>query len=158
MRLSLILLVFIALIGACNTSTSSDPEPLRFHDVVYGGCAEMFNIPVDQLSASPIDPDVFDEGPDTLIITWDDSLKIFLGLNYVCCVPFEVGHEIVQDTLVLAVGDTCVVSCYCDCICYYTFTWKFEGGAEDIRNLRVELFDPQVGTVAVLYREQLEAP
>ncbi|MFC1620378.1 hypothetical protein ACFL45_10585 [Candidatus Neomarinimicrobiota bacterium] len=156
MRLFLTLLVFTTLIVACNTSTSSDPEPLRFHEVVYGGCARIFNMPVPELSASPI-PVSFDEGPDTLIVTWNDSLKIFLGLNYICCAPFVIGHEILQDTLVLAVRDTCVLSCYCDCICYYTFTWKFEGGAEEIGNLRVELFDPRVGTVAVLYREPLEA-
>ncbi|MFC1547905.1 hypothetical protein ACFL5M_05200 [Candidatus Neomarinimicrobiota bacterium] len=157
MRLFLTLLVFTTLIVACNTSTSSDPEPLQLHEVVYGGCAGMFNIPVDELSASPTDPVLIDEGPDTLIVTWDDSLKIFLGLNYICCAPFVIGHEIIQDTMVLAVRDTCPVLqvCGCDCMCYYTFTWKFKGGAEEIGNLRVELFDPRVGTVAVLYREQL---
>jgi hypothetical protein len=161
MRLSITLIVIAALIGACNTSTSSDPEPLRFHEVVYGGCAGMFNMPVDELLASPIEPYAFDEGPDTLIVDWDDTLKIFLGLNYLCCAPFAADYEIVQDTLVLAVRDICPAqnaTCYCWCYCYYTFTWKFEGGAEEIGNLRVELFDPLVGTVAVLYREQLEAP
>jgi hypothetical protein len=43
-------------------------------------------------------------------------------------------------------------------MCYYTFTWKFGGGEEEIGNLRVELYDPRIGSVAVLYREQLEAP
>jgi hypothetical protein len=156
MKLSLALLAFTFIIAACTTTTSSNPDSLRFHEVVYGGCANVFDMP-ESSAAIQKGLDMETER-DTLIITWDDSLNIFLGLNYVCCVPFEVGHEIVQDTLVLAVRDTCVVSCYCDCICYYTFTWKFERGEEEIGNLLVELFDPRVGTIVVLYREQLEAP
>jgi hypothetical protein len=159
MRLFLTLLALTALIGACttSTSTSSDPEPLRFHEVVYGGCANVFDMPessVARLDGGDPYPD-----PDTLIVEWDDSLEIFLGLNYICCAPFAADHEIIQDTLVLAVRDTCPApnaTCYCWCYCYYTFTWKFDGGEGDIRNLRVELYDPQVGTVAVLYHQQID--
>ncbi|MFC1620379.1 hypothetical protein ACFL45_10590 [Candidatus Neomarinimicrobiota bacterium] len=157
MRRSITLIAIAALMSACNTSTSSDPEPLRFHEVVYGGCAGMLDMSESTLAR-------WDSGSpythlDTLVVTWDDSLKIFLGLNYICCAPFAAGHEIVQDTLVLAVRDTCPVpatTCYCRCMCYYTFTWMFEGGEEEIGNLQVELYDPRVGTVAVLYRKQLE--
>jgi hypothetical protein len=157
MRLPFALIALAALIGACNTSTSSDPEPLQLQNVVYGGCAGLSGMP--ESSAARLDGDDLNPDRDTLAVAWDDSLEIFLGLNYICCAPFEVGHEILQDTLVLTVRDTCpdpYTSCYCRCMCYYTFTWKFEGGAEDIRNLRVELYDPRVNIVAVLYHEQLE--
>jgi hypothetical protein len=157
MRMALTLLIAIALIAACTTTPSSDPEPLQPQGVTYGGCAGQFEMPAAVL-------DRWDSGDpygesDTLIVAWDDSLEIFLGLNYICCAPFVAEHEVVQDTLVLAVRDTCPdpnAFCYCRCMCTYTFTWKFAGGGEDLRHLRVELYDPRLDAVEVLYREELE--
>jgi hypothetical protein len=156
MRNFWMLTALCALIGGCTTSTSSDPEPLRLHEVVYGGCAGLFDMP--DASPARTNAGYLIESPDTLIIAWADSLEIFLGLNYICCAPFAADYGVAQDTLLLYVSDTCSVpytTCYCRCMCYYTFTWKFAGGEEDVGNLRVELFDPRAGAWSVLYRQQL---
>jgi hypothetical protein len=156
--MALTLLIAIALITACTTP-SSDPGPLQLQEVAYGGCAGIFNMLVPEAAAAAVFPSVLNEGPDTLIVDWDDTLKVFLGLNHICCAPFTAEYQIIQDTLMLAVRDTCpppYTTCYCWCYCYYTFTWKFLGAGDDLNHLRVELYDPRVDTVVVLYREELE--
>ena len=143
--------------AACSTTPSSDPQPIQFQNVTYGGCAGLFDMSEAALNRWD-SGDPYGE-PDTLIVVWDDSLKIFLGLNYICCAPFTADHAVQGDTLVLAARDTCpdpYTDCYCRCICYYTFNWTFAGGEEDLNHLRVELYDPRVDSVEVLYREEFE--
>ncbi|MFB0515709.1 MAG: hypothetical protein ACETWG_03785 [Candidatus Neomarinimicrobiota bacterium] len=157
MRGSLWLCALALLIGGCLTSTSQSPEPLQLLDISYGGCNGELDLP--KMSAQPADSVYLDEGRDTLTYEFDDALRIFLGLNYICCAPFVAESELSGDTLLLAVRDTCsqvYQTCYCRCNCYYTFTWEFAVAEEAVTNLRVELYDPRVGTVATLFQGKLD--
>ena len=53
---------------------------------------------------------------------------MFVGINYICCAPFDSETEIVGDTLKMNISDTCSnhsQSCYCKCNCYYTWDFQF---------------------------------
>ncbi|UCH09864.1 MAG: hypothetical protein JSU61_11715, partial [Fidelibacterota bacterium] len=126
---------------------------LQLSEIKYGGCNGEFSLPKTR---AQLNHKVYGEpGRDTLTYEVDDELRIFLGLNYICCAPFVAESEVMGDTLVLAVRDTCAVpseTCYCRCMCYYTFTWTFAVAEAGETNLRVELHDPRVDGVAILYQ------
>ena len=60
----------------------------------------------------------------------NDTLDIYVGLNYICCAPFTSEAFISNDTIHMVIRDTCPFpyqSCYCRCMCYYTWDFLFTG-------------------------------
>lgn len=58
----------------------------------------------------------------------NDTIKVFTGLNYICCTPFNTDWNIQNDTIYISITDTCAEpygTCYCRCECYYTFEFNF---------------------------------
>jgi hypothetical protein len=67
------------------------------------------------------------ENQDTLIFSVEnDSLNIFTGVNYICCAPFSASLKIENDSVLITIKDICpdAGSCYCHCMCYYTWDFK----------------------------------
>lgn len=132
------LLVTIMLI-TCSKDTDdvNGSKILKYAKTLPGGCnGETFN---DLKSAS------VDE--DTLIFTVrDDTLDAYIGINYICCAPFASEVRVTNDSIIMIVSDTCpdpYHSCYCRCMCYYTWDFLFT----DIKNtecyFKVILNDPR---------------
>ncbi|MBN1158737.1 MAG: hypothetical protein JXA61_05100 [Bacteroidales bacterium] len=71
----------------------------------------------------------WNEEKDTVICNIEnDTLDIFVGLNYICCAPFISETIISNDSIRMLIQDTCPFpyeSCYCRCMCYYTWDFLF---------------------------------
>jgi len=107
-----------------------------FTTVAPGGC----NLSEDLLKQSQDE-----EQPDTLALTFvNDSLKIFTGVNYICCAPFETDQEVRHDTIFIYITDICpdpYNDCYCRCMCYYTWDFLFTSCSGN-EKVRIEFFEP----------------
>ena len=119
--------------------TSEDkinPAALKYIDLTPGGCN--LKIP-DGLK------NLEEEKPDTAISgILQDSLNIFVGLNYICCAPFTTEAEILKDSLIITIIDTCSTDlCYCRCTCYYTWDFKFSDFEGNNYYLLIRLKDPR---------------
>lgn len=124
-----IIKIFIMLFGiiALNTSCNKDDileEPNDKQKVSYlksalGGCNEK--------ALENIDFDVAKN--DTVIMNLaSDTLKMSVGLNYICCAPFITDCTTSNDSIFISISDTCTTApdCYCRCNCYYTFDYFFK--------------------------------
>lgn len=94
--------------------------------------------------------------PATVIISKiGDTLNIFVGINYICCAPFISEAEIINDSLIMTITDTCpdpYQSCYCRCMCYYTWDFQFIDFEEKEYFYKVELNDPREDDI-IIFRE-----
>jgi hypothetical protein len=76
----------------------------------------------------------------------NDSIGVFIGLNYICCAPFATECEIKNDSIFMSIKDTCAwtySSCYCRCDCYYTFEFKFVQTGNKNYPYQIILIDPR---------------
>jgi len=98
---------------ADSPAVTFSSNPLQYADVLPGGCNT-------DMKAG----DANDFENDTVIFTPDgDSLDIFVGLMQTCCMEQSTDTYIEGDTLVMKI--TTENDEFCDCICYYEFTFKF---------------------------------
>lgn len=75
-----------------------------------------------------------------------DTLNVFVGMNYICCAPFDSEIEIINDTLIMTINDTCsnpYNSCYCRCECYYTWDFQYIDFEKKEYNFIVKVNDPR---------------
>ena len=93
----------------------------------------------------------------------NDTLNVFVGVNYICCAPFESGFDQSGDSLFFNITDTCPIavgSCYCRCMCYYTFDFLLTGFEKKQYYFKIIIHDarqdePYVfreGTVDISYK------
>jgi hypothetical protein len=93
---------------------------IRSVNTILGGCN---NQDFENLKSAT---EEYSDTVDFEIIN-SDTLNVFVGINYICCAPFDTETDIVNDTLIMTISDTCsdpYHSCYCRCMCYYT--WDFQ--------------------------------
>lgn len=142
----LVLLVLPLILFSCETVKDVDNTTGTLHlKTIAGGCnGETF----DGLKNAG------QEYPDTVIISLagNDTISIYAGINYICCAPFITETQVLTDTLLMIISDTCEFpyeSCYCRCNCYYT--WEFFFSKADDKELfyRIELYDPREDGVIV---------
>ena len=57
----------------------------------------------------------------------NDSLNLFVGFNATCCSEYSSSSSIVGDSILIKIMTTQVG--LCNCICYYTYNFKFSGNA-----------------------------
>ncbi|MFN8207855.1 MAG: hypothetical protein U0T82_10680 [Bacteroidales bacterium] len=111
---------FIACEGDPDKEKTGDT--LRYLNAIPGGC----NVSEENNRKS-----VSYGESDTLIFSGNqDSLNIFVGVNYICCTPFAGEVSVSNDSILISLNDTCnnaTSSCYCHCMCYYTWDFKFAG-------------------------------
>lgn len=81
-----------------------------------------------------------------------DTLNVFVGINYICCAPFDSETDIINDTLIITLNDTCsdpYHSCYCRCNCYYTWDFQYVDFEEKKYNFVVKLNDPREENIII---------
>lgn len=145
LKIPLLLIFFIFAITSCNELLNN--KHIQLESVVAGGCNTDTPIIAEKSSDA--------EEKDTVYFTLtDESLNVFIGLNYICCAPFTADASIDEDTIYFNISDTCNFSeesCYCRCNCYYTWNFNFSEVTSNLYYYRVNLFDPRVGE-AVLFK------
>ena len=73
-------------------------------------------------------------------------MKKKLIVNYICCAPFTSEAIISNDSIFMNLTDTCLYpyqSCYCRCMCYYTWDFLFVDFKEKEYYFKIILNDPR---------------
>ena len=142
-RLILMTIILITLFNACEKEESV--KKITFLKTNLGGChGEDF----DNLKSAT----VHDADTIKFSIINEDTLNVFVGINYICCAPFDSETEIVNDTLIMVISDTCsdpYSSCYCRCECYYTWDFQYIDFEKKEYNFIVKLNDPREGNTII---------
>lgn len=129
-----------AVLIRCEKATDIETDrEISFLRTVLGGCNNQGS---DALKSAET------EGNDTIVFTLkNDTLDVFVGLNYICCAPFASDIQISKDTVFMTLTDTCNFpdeSCYCRCMCYYTWNFKFAGFGGKEYYYKIVFLNPQV--------------
>lgn len=137
-RFQFFLLIVIAftLVLCQKNEVNEKPPTLTYVETELGGCNSPFSA---QLKSILLKNDTVG------VSNQNDSISIFVGLNYICCAPFQSKYEIKNDSILIAIKDTCpnpYHSCYCRCDCYYTFDFKFIQSGQGNWHYKIELFSP----------------
>ena len=61
----------------------------------------------------------------------DDTLNIFVGFNATCCSEFSSLSSVKSDSILIKIQTT--QPGMCNCICYYTYNFKFSGTAKSYK-------------------------
>lgn len=150
------ILIFLLLVSvhACEFLDDQSDQQLRYVSVEPGGCN--LGIPDSMQKNLTV------EKADTIHFSiMDDTLNAFVGLNYICCAPFETQAEIVADTFYITITDICDLSqetCYCRCNCYYFWNFKFTNVPSGILYYKISLFDPRIGDSMVYKKGDIILP
>jgi hypothetical protein len=92
---------------------------LEYVGAIEGGCF------LEKGSSLKNDPFI---KPDTVTYSiTNDSLSIFVGFNATCCSEYSTSSSIQGDSILIKILTTQVG--LCNCICYYTYNFKFSGDA-----------------------------
>jgi hypothetical protein len=66
--------------------------------------------------------------PDTVTYSFtNDSLNLFVGFNATCCSEYNSSTAIKGDSILIKIINTQIG--LCNCLCYYTYNFKFAGNA-----------------------------
>jgi hypothetical protein len=96
---------------------------LEFVGTIEGGCF------LEKGSALKNDPFI---KPDTVTYSvTNDSLNIFVGFNATCCSEYSASSSIKGDSIFIKIQT--IQPGMCNCICYYTYNFKFDGSANSYR-------------------------
>jgi len=130
---------------ACESNPDLSESQFEHHATIPGGCnGQDFN----EKSASL-------EYSDTIILSrTEDTLNVFVGINYICCAPLTTSVEVENDSLLLEITDTCTnpyESCYCRCTCYYTFDFQFVNYQNREYSFQVVLDDPRESKPEIIF-------
>lgn len=92
---------------------------------------------------------------DTLLFSIiHDTLDIYVGINYICCAPFETLTQITSDSILITLTDVCSIDielCYCRCMCYYTWDFLYVNYENKKYAFKVTLIDPRQSQPTVLW-------
>jgi hypothetical protein len=135
-----IILLFLFL-AMCEKESESSPGTIRFVKTEPGGC----NLEDTDVLATR--DGSLSEEQDTLLFTIiNDTLDAFVGINYICCAPFASEAMISNDSIFIAISDTCsspYQTCYCRCMCYYTWDFLFVDFEKKEYYFKIVLYDPR---------------
>lgn len=134
----LLIVVSFTLVLCQKNDITEKPPQLTYVETQLGGCNNPFSA---QLKSILLKNDTVG------ISTQNDSISIFVGLNYICHAPFITEYEVKNDSIMLLIKDTCsnpYHSCYSRCMCYYTFNFKFIQSGKGNWHYKILLFDPRV--------------
>jgi len=115
--------VSILLVSAFISCVKNESGNLNHVETIPGGCF------LEKGSSLKNDPFI---KPDTLTYeVTNDSLNIFVGFNATCCGEYSTSSSIKGDSILIRILTTQIGMC--DCICYYTYNFKFVGSANSYR-------------------------
>jgi hypothetical protein len=117
MRKILFSILLLTTFISCDKNELGNLEYVR---TIEGGCF------FEKGSAFKNDPFI---KPDTVTYSvTNDSLKIFVGFNATCCSEYSATSSIKGDSILIKIQTTQLGMC--NCICYYTYDFKFVGSAD----------------------------
>ncbi len=131
------LAVLSAIILQCEKESGEDTQ-VNHVQTLLGGCN-------GQLSGE-IKLQRYEQNDTLQFYIRNDTLNVFVGINYICCAPFETGFQQSADTLLFTITDTCPApyeTCYCRCMCYYTFDFLFDRFVKKELYFRIIINDPR---------------
>jgi hypothetical protein len=147
-----LILPFIIVISVvlcnCEHENNNKHKTLHYLNTVYGGCNNS-----DHLKSAFTEVD-----NDTVIFNIEnDTLSLYVGVNYICCAYFEGKSEFVGDSLFVTVADTCSSDdmCYCHCMCYYTFDFLYNDIDAGEIPCKVRLWDAMAEKYIILFKGTL---
>jgi hypothetical protein len=112
-KIMISILLFTAFIN-CN---KNDLSNLKYVETIPGGCA---------LDKANSQKNIKPWRDNTVTYTSSyDSLNIFVGFNATCCGQYNPSSKIKGDSILIEILTT--QAGLCDCICYYTYNFKFSG-------------------------------
>jgi len=141
------LVVLLFLTGAFSLYTcekdKEEASTLKHAETLYGGC----NNGLEKTSA------LIGENDTVMFTVATDKLNIHVGVNYICCATFEGESEYAGDTLQITVSDVCTEDdmCYCHCMCYYTFDFRYTGLEAGDYPCKVRLWDAMEKKFNILF-------
>ena len=149
-NLILLSIVFLPIIMSnCERESNNVAHKITYHTTKFGGCNGQ-DFTLKRTSQ---------DFPDTVVFSIiDDTLNVFVGVNYICCAPIKTVTNIVNDSLLMVISDTCSYpyqSCYCRCNCYYTFDFQFVNFEEKVYNFQILLNDPRVDESIIFQTGQI---
>lgn len=141
---------FLLLFCMCDEElVENSGSSISFLELIPGGC----NLGDENALKSG-----FMNERDTVFFSQNaDTITMFVGLEYICCAPFAGSVQINSDTIIFVITDTCNVnsaSCYCRCMCYYTWNVRLIDVNSESFAYKIILNDPNVN-VPILFREGL---
>jgi hypothetical protein len=131
------ILLFVIAFSYCEKEPN-DAGKITLVKTIPGGCN---NQKAAYIAKSAV------EQKDTVILSaHQDTLDIFVGINYICCAPFKTESLFRNDSIIISITDTCPTpyqTCYCKCMCYYTWDFLFAGYQGQKYGYRITLYDPR---------------
>ncbi len=134
-----------------NTLKENSAEKLSYIGTKYGGCNGQVNFEKRVFKLNSENDTVF-------YAIHDDTLKISIGQNYICCAPFEVTSAQENNNLNITLKDTCsdpYISCYCRCNCYYEFEVDYLNYQGEPIHLYVYLHDPRQSADSLIHQLEI---
>jgi hypothetical protein len=150
-KIILILGTIILIPGLWMCEKESATDELSLVKTEEGGCNNMEFSEIK--SADELHEDTI------LFSKKNDTLDIFVGINYICCTPFTTDTHITNDSILLTITDPCTLndpSCYCWCMCYYTWDFLFVDFEQKEYAYKVVLIDPHVEEPVVYWEGTLD--
>lgn len=127
------------------TDESGSNKSLNYVKTELGGC----NTPLILKNT------YLDEEDTVLFTAQDDTLDVFVGINYVCCAPFTSEAAVTNDSILITITDMCdadTISCYCHCNCYYTWDFIFTDFENKEYDFKIYLNTPDT-EAAIIFKE-----
>jgi hypothetical protein len=101
-----------------------------------------------------------EEHADTILFTIkNDTLDIYVGINYICCTPFITTTRVTADSILMTITDPCTsadATCYCWCTCYYTWDFLFVDYESKEYAFQVILNDPHEEEPIILWQGKVD--
>jgi len=106
-------IVIVAGFSGCKGNNNT----AKFVSIEYGGCYGQKDFSKNERSVEN----------DTIIFDFqNDTLKVSVGINYICCSVLDAIQVINNNNILLQITDnTPSIEDYCRCECYYTFDYYF---------------------------------
>jgi hypothetical protein len=96
---------------------------LKYSEVIPGGCASAKG------ESSKGDQSIGIDGVTYSIR--NGNLELLAGFNATCCGEYSTSSDIKGDSIIIRILNTKPGNC--DCICYYTYNFKFVGTGENFK-------------------------
>jgi hypothetical protein len=143
-------IILLILVTCEKGSENTGPEDLLFIDTELGGCHET--------DFSNLKNTEYGQADTVVFTVTNDTLDIFIGLNYICCAPFSYQTTISNDLITISINDICQANdgtCYCKCTCYYTWNFMFTGSLEKEYQYKIILNDPRKDAPVLIEEESI---
>lgn len=116
-------MISIILIITFISCEKNELDNLKYADTISGGCF------LDK--GSPLKNGQIIQTDTVTYSFTNDSLKMFVGFNAVCCGEFSNSSSIKGDSILIKIVTTQIG--LCNCLCYYTYNIKFSGNANSYK-------------------------